>query len=78
MEKIQSHAELTEIIRRREGYVLNDRTDRRMLHCATCNALEVMSTRAYDKLFFEDLDEATKWCNRKFGAHGWEVCGRCR
>jgi len=78
MRKVENHAELTEIIRQREGYVLNDRADRRMLHQAKCETLEVMSTRAYDKLFFEDLDKATKWCDRKFGANGWEVCGRCR
>lgn len=34
MRKIQSHAELTEIIRVGEGFVFNDRTDRRMLHAA--------------------------------------------
>ena len=78
MEKIQSHAELAEIIRIGEGFILNDRGDRRMLHNAKCEALQVMSTTAYDKLFFEDLGEATKWCNGRFGSNGWEVCGRCR
>ena len=78
MEKVQSHAELAEIIRRGEGYILNDRGERRMLHNAKCEALQVMSTSAYDKLLFEDLDEATEWCNKKFGVNGWVVCGRCR
>ena len=77
MRKIQSHAELTEIIRLGEGFVFNDRTDRRMLHAANCESLEVMSTRAYDKWFFDDFQEAKKWLSAKYG-NNWEGCGRCR
>lgn len=78
MRKIDTHAELTEIIRNGDGYLFNDRPDRPMLHQARCEALEVMSTRKYDKLFFEKLDEALKWANRRYGPNGWEACGRCR
>jgi putative lipase involved disintegration of autophagic bodies len=78
MRKIKSHAELTELIRQGDGFVFNNRVDRRMLHQVNCESLEVMSTRAYEKLFFEDLDEAKKWLDGKYGAHGWEVCGLCR
>lgn len=78
MRKVQSHAELAETIRQGNGFILNDRTDRKMLHQVKCESLEVMSTSAYDKLFFEDLDEAKSWLDGKYGAKGWEVCGRCR
>ena len=78
MRKVQNHAELAEIIRVGEGYVFNDRTDRPMLHQAKCEALEVMSTSAYDKLFFEELDAARTWADGRYGQDGWEVCGRCR
>ena len=78
MRKIQSHAELTEIIRQGDGFIFNDRADREMLHQVNCESLEVMSTRAYDKLFFEDLSQARKWLDQKYGANGWEACGRCR
>lgn len=78
MRKINTHAELTEVIRIGEGFVFNDRADRRMLHAATCEALEVMSTRAYDKWFFDDWREAKKWLDARYGVNGWEVCGRCR
>ncbi len=46
MRKIQSHEELTEIIRQGD----NARSDRKMLHQVNCESLEVTSTRAYDKL----------------------------
>jgi hypothetical protein len=78
MRKVLSHAELTEIIREGNGFIFNDRTDRKMLHQANCESLEVMSTRAYDKLFFEELGEARAWLDREYGSDGWEVCGRCR
>lgn len=77
MRKVDGHAELTELIRLGQGFIFNNR-DRKMLHRVNCESLEVMSTRAYEKLFFEDLDEAKKWLDGKFGARGWEVCGRCR
>ena len=77
MRKVQSHSELTEINEQGEGYVVNDRPDRPMLHQAKCEALEAM-TRKYDKLFFEKLTEAMKWSDKKYGTNGWEVCGRCR
>jgi hypothetical protein len=76
--KIETHAELTEVIREGDGYIVNDRSDRPMLHQARCESLEVMSTRKYNKLFFDELDEAMKWANRRYGANGWETCGRCR
>jgi hypothetical protein len=78
MRRVTDHAELAEIIRERQGYVFNNRTDRRMLHAAGCEALEVMSTRAYEKVFFEGLDEARRWLDNQYGPNGWEVCGRCR
>lgn len=73
MHKIGSHTELAEIIRVGEGYVFNVRNDRKMLHAASCEALEVMSTRAYDKLFFDDWREAKRWLDEKYGPNGWEV-----
>jgi hypothetical protein len=78
MEKVGSHAELTEIIGIGRGYIFNDRPDRKMLHHAKCESLEVMSTRQHDKLFFEHFKEAKKWLDRKYGSRGWEGCGRCR
>jgi len=76
--KIQNHTELTELIREGQGFVFNNRADRKMLHQVNCESLEVMSTRAYEKFFFEDLDTATGWLDRNYGADGWVVCGRCR
>jgi hypothetical protein len=73
--KIESHADLTELIRQRQGFVFNNRADRKMLHRVNCESLEVMSTKAYEKLFFEDLNEAKDWLNRNY--RGWVVCGRC-
>lgn len=78
MRKIETHAELTEVVREGDGYIINDRTDRPMLHQVRCESLEVMSTRKYDKLFFENLEAAMKWADRRYGANGWEPCGRCR
>src|SRR5256885_4392117 len=75
--QIQSHAELAELIQDGEGFLLNNRTDRKMLHQVKCESLEVMSTKAYEKLFFEDLDKAKDWLDRNYGANGWELCGRC-
>ena len=77
-QKIKSHAELTEFIGEGQGFVFNNRADRKMLHRVNCESLEVMSTSKYEKLFFEDLDEATDWLDRNYGADGWIVCGRCR
>jgi hypothetical protein len=78
MQKIGNHAELSEIIRVGQGFIFNDRNDRKMLHHVNCESLEVMSTRAYDKLFFENLAEAKSWLDAKYGTRRWEVCGRCR
>lgn len=69
MRTVKNHAHLAELIRLGDGFVLNNRTDRRMLHHVRCESLEVMSTRAYEKLFFGDLDEAVKWLNGKYGKH---------
>lgn len=76
--EIQSHAELTELMRERHGFVFNNRDDRKMLHHVTCESLEVMSTKRYQKLFFEDLSKATSWLDTNYGPDGWVVCGRCR
>jgi hypothetical protein len=76
--KIRSHAELTELIRDGQGFVFNNRADRKMLHQVNCESLEVMSTKAYEKLFFEDLNTAKDWLDRNYGSNGWEACGRCR
>ena len=54
MRKVEGHAELAELIRQGHGFIFNNRIDRRMLHQVNCESLEVMSTRAYEKLFFED------------------------
>lgn len=75
---VGSHAELTELIEQGQGFVFNNRADRKMLHQVTCESLEVMSTRAYKKFFFKDLDEAKNWLDKKYGVNGWVVCGRCR
>jgi hypothetical protein len=77
-QKIEGHAELAELIRQGQGFVFNNRDDRKMLHRVTCESLEVMSTSMYEKLFFEDVDQATDWLDRNYGANGWDVCGRCR
>lgn len=78
MRTVGTHAELSEIIREGQGFVFNNRLDRRMLHAAKCESLEVMSTRAYEKVFFDDFDEARTWLNGRYGSDGWEACGRCR
>lgn len=77
-QKIESHAELTELIRQGQGFVFNNRDDCKKLHRVTCESLEVMSTSKYEKLFFEDVDQATDWLDRNYGVHGWVDCGRCR
>ena len=64
--KIESHAELTELIRQAQGFVFNNRDDHKMLHKANCESLEVMSTSRYEKLFFEDVDQATDWLDRNY------------
>ena len=78
MRKIESHAELTQLIQLGDGFIFNNRNDRKMLHQVNCESLEVMSTRAYDKLFFEELITARNWLDKKYGKNGWEACGRCR
>jgi hypothetical protein len=75
--KIETHAELAELIEQRQGFLFNNRADRKMLHRVNCESLEVMSTRAYEKLFFDDLDTAKDWLDSNYGTNGWEVCGRC-
>lgn len=77
MRTVTNHADLSGILEQGDGYVFNDRNDRKMLHRANCEALEAM-TRKYKKLFFEDLAEATRWLDQQYGSNGWEVCGRCR
>jgi hypothetical protein len=78
MRKIEDHFELAEINRTGEGYVFNNRADRKMLHAAGCEALQAMVTSAYEKFFFDNMREATAWLDAQFGGNGWEVCGRCR
>ncbi len=73
--KIESHAELAELIRQGQGFVFNNRDDGKKLHKVNCKWLEVMSTRRYEKLFFEELDEAVDWLDRNYGPHGWVACG---
>src|SRR6267154_624157 len=76
--RIETHAELHELIEQGQGFVFNNRDDRKMLHQAKCEALQAMVPSAYEKLFFEDLETAQDWLDRIYGAHGWVVCGRCR
>src|SRR6266550_7390549 len=56
-----------------QGFVFNNRDDRKMLHQVNCESLEVMSTTMYEKLFFDDLDIARNWLDWKYGADGWLV-----
>jgi hypothetical protein len=77
MRKITSHRELTEVNEEGQGFVFNNRFDRRMLHAAGCEALHAM-TMQYQKIFFDGLKEARTWLDGQYGANGWEVCGRCR
>jgi hypothetical protein len=73
---IKSHIELAEIKEMGKGYVLNIRPDGRKLHAANCNYLDTMYTKEYEKVFFDDLEEARKWCREKFG-NRWKHCGFC-
>jgi hypothetical protein len=77
MWKIKDHFELAEINHIGEGFVFNDRADRKMLHAAGCEALQAMVPKAYDKLFFDTMREARDWLDAKFGKNNWEVCGPC-
>jgi hypothetical protein len=77
MRKITSHRELAELMDDKKGYLVNERGDRKMLHRISCEAVEVMSHRAYDKYFFTDFQEARDWLDQRYGRNGWEVCGRC-
>lgn len=76
--EIRSHSELNELMEQGEGFVVNIRDDRKMLHRVTCEALEVSSTRKYQKLFFEDFEKVKDWLDQNYGQDGWEACGRCR
>lgn len=76
--QIEDQFELAVLKHDRNGFILNCRGDRIMLHQAGCDAVGAMVTSAYPKLFFETLEEATRWADKKFGKDGWEACGFCR
>jgi hypothetical protein len=77
MRRIESHVELSRIMESGNGYVLNCRNDRKVLHRATCSFAEIMSPRDYEKFHFDDLSEAFEWCNEKLGRSRWKKCGYC-
>ncbi len=77
MRDVRDHSDLAQLQAAGAGFILNIREDRKMLHQAGCEAIEVMSSTAYDKVFFETSDEATQWLNTNLGDQGWTNCGLC-
>jgi hypothetical protein len=75
--KVETHTELTELIQKGQGFLFNNRDDRKMLHRVTCESLEVISTGAYEKFILENQEEAADWLDRNSGVKGGVVCGRC-
>ena len=77
MHTVVDRVDLAMLQKAGKGFIFNARDDRKMLHAAWCEALEVMGTSKYQKVFFATYPEAKKWANKKFGEDGWEHCGRC-
>jgi hypothetical protein len=77
MRDVKDHLDLAQLQAARRGFILNARSDRKMLHCAGCEAIGAMVTTAYPKVFFEESGEARQWLNATFGSRGWENCGLC-
>jgi hypothetical protein len=66
-----------EVLEQGQGFLFNNRDDRKMLHRANCESLQAMVPSAYEKLFFDDLETAKDWLDRNYGRGGWDICGRC-
>jgi hypothetical protein len=78
MRNVRDHLDLAQLHAAGEGYILNLREDRKLLHRAQCDSIGAMMSDQYPKIFFETPDEATQWLKiATFGEQGWENCGRC-
>ena len=67
--------ELAQLKAGQRGFVVNMRTDGPKLHWVGCSAVEGMYTAKYDKLYFEELDQAEEWLRANCEHH--ELCGYC-
>jgi len=77
MHKIATRVDLALLQAAADGVIFNDRDDRKMLHTAGCEAVEVMGTSKYRKMFFDTHAEAQKWADKQYGKSGWVHCGLC-
>jgi hypothetical protein len=77
MREVLDNLDLAQIQAEKRGYILNARTDRKKLHRSGCETVGAMVSTAYPKVFFEELDEACKTLNAKYGESGWTRCGVC-
>ncbi len=77
MHNVSDQLELATLQAAGEGFILNARHDRTMLHKAECEAIGAMVTAAYPKMFFNTYDEAQEWLDTQFGEADWERCGFC-
>jgi hypothetical protein len=78
MRDVRDNLDLAQIQAEKRGYILNARTDGKKLHRSGCETVGAMVSTAYPKMFFEELDEACKWLDAKYGESGWTRCGVCR
>jgi hypothetical protein len=63
MRDVRDNLDLAQLQAGGEGFILNVRDDRRMMHRSRCEAVGAMVSSAYPKIFFEDADEAKAWLN---------------
>jgi len=78
MRDVGDNLDLAQIQAARRGFILNARSDRKMLHRSWCEAVGAMVSVAYPKVFFEELGEACEWLDAQYGRSSWFPCGVCR
>lgn len=77
MRDVRDNLDLAQLQAAGEGFIVNARLDRRMVHQSRCEAVGAMVSTAYPKIFFEDPNDAKVWLNTAFGEQGWRNCGVC-
>jgi hypothetical protein len=79
MRRIADHAELEQLRAAGVGFIVNVRDDTAKVHRVHCEAVEVMSTSKYAKIFSPAAEDVVQWLNShpEGTSDNCGLCGGC-
>jgi hypothetical protein len=77
MRAIRDHADLENLRAQGVGFIINIRDNESKIHRVNCDAVQVMHTATYPKVFGETAAEVIDWVKTDVDKVAWANCGVC-